>query len=73
MTSLANCVWITGFHFLLFTTYAHRHWQEIGMSNHLWEGHPRRLMLLMGPAIGIISGLVLGLFAFIAGKMVKKN
>jgi uncharacterized membrane protein len=33
----------------------------------------RNMMLIMGPLIGIISGLILGLFAFIAGKMVKKT
>jgi uncharacterized membrane protein len=34
--------------------------------------HPRMMMLIMGPIIGIISGLILGLFAFIASKMIKK-
>jgi uncharacterized membrane protein len=29
-------------------------------------------MLITGPIIGIISGLILGLFAFIAGKIFKK-
>jgi cobalamin synthase len=35
--------------------------------------HPRLMMLMMGPAIGIVSGLVLGLFAFIASKWVKNK
>jgi uncharacterized membrane protein len=35
-------------------------------------GHPRMQMLYTGPIVGIISGLVLGLFAFIAAKIMKK-
>jgi hypothetical protein len=74
LTSLANCVWITGAHILLFTHYAANHAQEMEMSNKMpiLHGHPRQLMLIMGPMIGIISGLVLGLFAFVASKIVKR-
>jgi uncharacterized membrane protein len=32
---------------------------------------PRLMMLIMGPVIGIISGFVLGLFAFVASKIAK--
>ncbi|MBI4946960.1 MAG: hypothetical protein HY840_11245 [Bacteroidetes bacterium] len=35
--------------------------------------HPRLMMLMMGPVIGIVSGLVQGLFAFIASKSIKKK
>jgi hypothetical protein len=74
-TSLVNCIWITGAHILLFTTYIAKHVQELEMSNKMpiLHGHPRQQMLIMGPAIGIISGLVLGLFCFIASKIVKKS
>ena len=75
LTSLANCVWITAAHVLFFTQYAANHAQEMEMSNKMafLHGHPRQQMLVMGPVIGIISGLVLGLFAFIAGKIIKKK
>ena len=33
---------------------------------------PRLMMAMMGPVIGVVSGLVLGLFAFVAGKLVKR-
>lgn len=73
-TSLVNCVWVTGAHILLFTKYAANHVQELEMSNNMGflQGHPRKMMLIMGPIIGIASGLVLGLFCFVASKMVKK-
>jgi uncharacterized membrane protein len=34
---------------------------------------PRLMMLLTGPVVGIISGLILGLFAFVASKFVTRN
>ena len=75
VTSLVNCVWITSAHILLFTQYAANHAQEMQMSNNMGflAGHPRKMMLVMGPLIGIASGLVLGLFCFIAGKIMKKK
>jgi len=74
-TSLVNCIWITGAHILLFTHYAANHVAELEQSNKMpiLQGHPRQIMLLVGPMIGIVSGIVLGLFAFIASKMVKKQ
>ena len=75
LVSLVNCVWITGIHILLSKTYVANHTQEaaqyakmnadLGLS-------VRRAMLLTGPIIGIITGIVLGLFAFAASKMFKK-
>jgi uncharacterized membrane protein len=34
--------------------------------------HPRLMMALIGPVIGVLSGLVLGVFAIVASKMVKR-
>jgi uncharacterized membrane protein len=34
---------------------------------------PRLMMIIMGPFIGLISGLVLGLFSLIASKIAKGN
>lgn len=71
--SLTNCVWITSAHILWFNTYIVNHPQEAAMSAQMpMPAHPRLMMLIMGPVIGLISGLVLGLFAFIASKIVKK-
>jgi hypothetical protein len=73
LTSLVNCIWVTGFHVLLFKTYLGNHPQEAEMMTKMpMPTHPRMMMLVMGPIVGIISGLVLGLFSFIASKLVKK-
>jgi uncharacterized membrane protein len=73
MVSLVNCVWVTSAHILLYTTYIANHPQEAAMmSSGPMPTHPRLMMLITGPIIGVISGLVLGLFSWIASKMVKK-
>jgi hypothetical protein len=43
------------------------------MADMPMANHPLRMMTLWGIVIGIVSGLVLGLFAFIATKLVKKT
>lgn len=70
--SLANCVWITSFHILLFGSYLARHPQEAAMMKTMpVPDSPRLMMLMTGPVVGVVSGVVLGLFAFIASKLVK--
>jgi hypothetical protein len=70
--SMANSVWITAAHLLLFDQYVARHPQEAAMMNTMpVPGSAKLMMLFTGPAIGVVSGLVLGLFAFVAGKFVK--
>lgn len=72
--SLVNSVWITGTHILLFNQYVARHAQEMEMMKSMpLADSPRTMMALMGPLIGVISGVILGLFAFVAGKLVKPN
>ncbi len=74
LVSIVNCVWITAVHIFLFKTYAANHTQEMDMMAKMpMPNHPRRMMLIMGPVVGIISGLVLGLFAFVASKIVRKK
>lgn len=74
LVSLANCVWITGGHILLYHTYMANHAEEAAMTAKMpMPDHPRLMMLMMGPIVGIVSGLVLGLFAFIASKIMKKK
>ena len=70
MVSIVNSAWITTAHILLFSQYAANHQQEVEMMKSM-PLSPRAMMALMGPVVGIVSGLVLGIFAFVAGKLVK--
>jgi len=73
LVSIVNSIWITATHVMLFTTYVANHPDVVEMNAKMpMADHPKRLMAVSGPIIGIISGLVLGLFAFIASKLVKK-
>ena len=72
--SLLNAVWITTAHILLFKTYIFNHPQEAAMINKMpMPDSPRLMMLMTGPVVGVVSGLVLGLFAFIVSKIMKKK
>jgi|ERR1017187_1691691 hypothetical protein len=74
MVGIINSVWITAAHILLFETYISRHAQEAEMMAKMpMPNHPRLMMLITGPIVGVISGIILGLFAFIASKLVKRN
>jgi|SRR5882762_116024 len=72
LVSILNSVWITAAHVILFHPYIAHHPDEMTMMVN-WTAHPRRMMLVTGPLIGVLSGLVLGLFAVIASKLVKKE
>jgi hypothetical protein len=70
--SLANCVWITTAHIVFFDSYLERHPQEAAMMKTMpLPDSPRLMMLMTGPVVGVISGVVLGLFALVASKLVK--
>jgi hypothetical protein len=72
--SLLNAVWITATHILLFDTYIAGHPQEAAMMTKMpLPESPRLMMLLTGPIVGLISGVVLGLFAFAASKLIKRK
>ena len=73
LVCLGNCFWITSIHILFYKTYLANHTEEVKMMETMpMPDCPRLMMLMMGPVIGIVSGIVLGLFAFIASKIVKK-
>src|SRR4051794_34972556 len=75
MVSIFNSDWVTAAHAAMFYTYAANHPKFMQMVYGLppaLAGHPRRLMLLIGPISGVIFGLILGLFSWIAGKIVNR-
>ena len=72
--SIANSVWITAFHIILFKEYLANHVQEAEMLSKMpLPDSPRLMMLVTGPVVGILSGLVLGLFAYIGAKILQKK
>jgi hypothetical protein len=69
---VANSVWITASHILFFSRYIATHAQEAEMMKSMpLSLSPRLIMALTGPIVGVISGLIIGLFALIAGAFVK--
>lgn len=72
--AIFNCIWITVAHALLVKDYLKLNpaMQEMYDAPFI-ANHPRLSMSIMGVCIGIISGLVLGLFCVIAGRMAKKQ
>jgi hypothetical protein len=67
MVSMVNSVWVTSAHDLLFSYYRAGHSAEITMMAGLPMGDsPRLLMILLFPVVGIVSGLILGLFSYAA-------
>jgi hypothetical protein len=68
---IVNSVWITGAHVLLFWPYLRRHAQEHLMLDQGIPHHPRLMMILMGGAIGVVSGVIIGLLSLVAGKFIR--
>lgn len=76
LVSMVNCIWITGVHMIFRATYLAHHPQMASMNTNMpasWQLHPRLSMLIMGPLFGVGFGIILGLFSFIASKIVRKN
>jgi hypothetical protein len=73
--SIVNCFWITAAHAAFYRDYisSHRDMVDMFAKFPIWSGHTRRQMIIMGPLFGIASGLILGLFAFLASKAVKRQ
>ena len=67
---LANCVWVTGAHLLLFSRYIANHPREASMMQTMpLPTHPRLMMAITGPVIGLISGIIIGLLAIVAHRL----
>jgi hypothetical protein len=74
LVSVLNSVWITATHIIFFDSYLPRHPDEAAMMAKMpLPDSPRLMMLITGPLIGIAFGLILGLFSFVAGKIVKRS
>jgi hypothetical protein len=70
---LANCVWVTAAHALLFPAYEGSHPAEMAaMSVMPFNDHPRMLMAIVGPIIGVVSGIIIGLLALGAARLLRR-
>jgi hypothetical protein len=73
--SLVNCIWVTAAHGLFFAAYATSHPEYLRTIAQLppeYAAHPLRMMILIGPISGVMFGIILGLFAWVASKIVKR-
>jgi len=71
LVGVANSVWVTASHILLVESYIANHPREAAMMRAMrLPDSPRLMMALTGPVIGVASGLVLGFFAVVAGRLV---
>ena len=69
---IANSVWVTASHVALVNAYFAHHPKEVAMMASMpLATHPRVMMLITGPVVGVLSGLVLGVFAIVASKLVR--
>jgi len=74
MLGIVNSVWITLVHFGLFSTYLAHHAQEAEMMKSMPMPLPPRVMLaIIGPCIGAISGVVIGLLALLAALIMRRG
>ena len=71
---VANGVWMTVFHMLFAARYIANHPQEAAMMASLpLPTHPRVMMLVIGPVIGTCTGVILGLLAIVAARLMPKR
>jgi len=76
LVSMVNCIWITAIHIYFYQTYVNHHPAMANMGQSMPSPlsiHPRLTMLIFGPVFGALSGIILGLFALLASKIVKKT
>jgi len=74
MISIVNCVYIVTFHVIFYDTYMANHPMMADMGKNMpMHDNPKMAMIVTGPIVGIALGLVQGLFAWVASKIVKKS
>jgi hypothetical protein len=67
LLGIMNSIWITTVHILLMDAYLAHHTQEAAMMQSAkMPASPRVMMAIVGPCVGIVSGIVIGLFAMFA-------
>lgn len=71
---IANYLWMALIHFVLFTKYIYLHGHEAEMMTKLPRfASPRVMILIYVPLIGVASGIIIGLFSFLASKVFRSE
>jgi hypothetical protein len=70
LVGVLNSVWITSAHLLLFDRYMTGHAREAEMMSQM-PFAPKTMMLITGPIVGVVSGIVLGILALIVHRLVS--
>jgi hypothetical protein len=74
LVSIFNSIWITIAHVLFYDKYMSIHPQELKMVSEMPANfNPKLTMLVTGPLIGVLSGLILGLFSYLASIVFKRK
>jgi hypothetical protein len=74
LVGIANSVWVTAAHVVLFDRYIANHPREAAMMTSMpLPGSPRLMMALVGPVIGIASGLLIGVLAVLVANLVSRG
>ena len=74
LLGIVNSVWVTGAHVILYGTYMAHHAREAEMMRSATlPVSPRLMMACVGPIIGVISGVVIGLFALLASWLLRRG
>jgi hypothetical protein len=72
LVGIGNSVWVTTCHILLFATYIAGHPREAAMmASTPLPDSPRLMMAMIGPVIGVVTGLVMGAFAVVAARLIR--
>ena len=71
LVSIVNSFWVTAIHATFFSVYVKNNPQMVqgvppGMN-------PRIIMIVAGPIVGAVMGVIAGLFAWIASKIFRKH
>lgn len=70
LVGILNSVWITSAHVVLFDEYIARHQREAEMMAQM-PFAAKTMMLITGPIVGVVSGIVLGILALIVHRIVS--
>jgi len=70
LVGILNSVWITSAHVLLFDQYMAHHPREAEMIAQMPLA-PKTMMLVTGPIVGVVSGIMLGILALVVHRIVS--